>query len=70
MRWSAVVLLLSGCATGTPPVDLASVQMFLICLLNCPVSVTLADEGDATDAVPIEQPPPPGNTRALNERND
>lgn len=30
--------------------------MVIMCLANCPVSATVADEGDVTDATPQELP--------------
>lgn len=48
--------LVSGCSNSIPPVDVAGVRLVLVCLLNCPVSVTMADEGQATDAIPLEYP--------------
>lgn len=54
---SVVMLLVAGCtAPGGPPVDVASSYVILLCFFNCPLSVNVADEGQVTDAIPIEHP--------------
>jgi len=49
----ALAGLASGCTHPTP-LDLAGVRLVLLCLVNCPASVTFSDEGSATDATPLE----------------
>jgi hypothetical protein len=48
----------SGCATapGSPPVDVASSYVLLLCFFNCPLSINVADEGQVTDTIPLEYP--------------
>ena len=48
-------VLVSGCAT-IPPFDVAGVRIILLCVINCPVSVNIADEGQLTDTLPLEYP--------------
>lgn len=49
-----VTMSLAGCAPNVPPIDLAGIHVILLCGVNCPLAVTLADEGRVTDAVPLE----------------
>jgi hypothetical protein len=55
---------------GAPPIDIASAYVAMFCLLNCPLSITLADEGIATDTMPLPAIHVlPATVRAINERN-
>jgi len=57
-----------GCSNGIPPVDLAGIRLIVLCGFNCPISATLADEGTATDTVPLQPVHlQSDNVRSLNE---
>lgn len=49
-----MLIALTGCSPDIPPIDFAGIHMILLCGVNCPLAVTLADEGRVTDAVPLE----------------
>jgi hypothetical protein len=69
VRW-VLVLLLASCTGNahTPPVEISGVRLFLLCLINCPLAINMADEGAVTDTVPVEHPHIlSDNIRALNE---
>lgn len=46
--------LLAGLASGCselPPFDVAGGRIIVLCMVNCPVTMNLADEGHVTDAL-------------------
>lgn len=51
---SSLVMMVSGCAHSTPPVDIAGTYVIVFCLINCPVTTMNADEGYNTDAMAQE----------------
>jgi len=63
-------MLLGGCApTHIPPIDFTGARVIMLCIINCPLAVNVADEGEIVDALPIEQTHlMPENVRAITER--